>query len=142
MSQVILDKSVPRLIAVYGTLRKGWGNHRLIADAEFVGKGRTTEKLVLTQSGIPYVSRDKVNQPGFEANNVVVEIYKVTDPTMMRNLDSLEGHPDWYFRSPVEVQLENEETVVAEIYLNERSSGREVNTSGDFAKPIYASYEE
>jgi gamma-glutamylcyclotransferase (GGCT)/AIG2-like uncharacterized protein YtfP len=134
---VVLDKKVPRLIAVYGTLRKGWGNHRLIADAEFVGKGKTKEDLVLTQSGIPYVSRQKVGNPDYPASKVTVEIYRVTDPWMMNSLDSLEGHPEWYFRSPVEVELEDGNELVAEIYLNERSVGRP-NASGDFGKPIFS----
>ncbi|WP_457623862.1 gamma-glutamylcyclotransferase, partial [Persephonella sp.] len=32
------------LIFVYGTLRKGFGNHRLLENAEFLGIGRTKEK--------------------------------------------------------------------------------------------------
>lgn len=122
------------LIGVYGTLRKGFGNHGLFHredTTEFVGKGKSIEPLVLQQQGIPYVSKKKVGQPGFKGSNVVIEVYAVTPSTLSR-LDSLEGHPNWYFRHPVPVLLENGETVVPEVYLNEGSSAPE-NPTGDFA---------
>lgn len=120
------------LVGVYGTLRQGYGNHRLLQEptTEFVGTGRTVETLVLQQAGIPYVSREKVNRPGYKGSKVVIEVYKVT-PTTLRRLDSLEGHPDWYFRAVVPVQLEDGSIVEPEIYLNEGSSAME-NPTGDY----------
>lgn len=94
------------LVIVYGTLRQGYGNHRLIE-----------------QSGLGYVGTDKVD--GFEmfpvghgafpfvreagqGNKVVVEVYCAHSPrhlaAAMQRLDRLEGYPHMYNRKLVQTE--------------------------------------
>jgi len=117
-------------IAVYGTLRQGHGNHKVLGDSKLVDAGWTKEKYKLTASGIPFVS-DKE-----EISNVRVEVYEVSDEQLPR-VDSLEGYNpnnhdgSWYKRRPVSVNLDNGEEVKASVYFNERDNGSLIET-GDY----------
>lgn len=89
------------LYAVYGTLRKGYGNHRGRLDGptvEFLGEMKTEPKYTMVGkgAGFPYVA---------EGGNtsITVEIYKTKDPRVMQTVNGLEGysgkrnHPsNWY----------------------------------------------
>lgn len=122
------------LIGVYGTLRKGYGNHRLLETSKFVGTGKTVEKLLLTQRGIPYLTRNRKNEHPEAISNVVIEIYEVDRATLPR-LDALEGHPNWYYRDVVEVEMEDGSILSPEIYLNDQSMATP-NPSGDFVNRV------
>lgn len=82
------------LVAVYGTLKSGRGNHHLLAESEFIGTGTTLDPYPMVIHGCPFVIDSKDHPKG---HHVVVEIYRVGGYDMQR-LDSLEGHPDWYQR--------------------------------------------
>lgn len=118
-------------IAVYGTLRQGYGNALYLGDSKLVGKGKTKEKYKLTASGIPFV---KKNEP---VHNVVVEVYEVTDE-QLPTVDRLEGYDpndhegSWYKRTPIQVELDNGEEVEASIYFNDDEGGTLIE-SGDYA---------
>ena len=47
------------LVFVYGTLRKGHGNHKLIEGGRFMGSGLTVKKYAMYSRGIPFVSEDE-----------------------------------------------------------------------------------
>jgi gamma-glutamylcyclotransferase (GGCT)/AIG2-like uncharacterized protein YtfP len=81
-------------IFVYGTLKKGYGNHRLLRDCEFVEEF-VVPGFKLFESGIPYMKRT-----GNPDDKVLGEVYKV-DNRSLQYLDQLEGHPDWYRREVV-----------------------------------------
>lgn len=102
-------------IAVYGTLKKGFGNHRLLDPRgfSFVGSFVSVNKFHMTSAGgFPIVYKD---QP---LHHIGVEVYKVTDPAYLSQVDRLEGHPNWYKREPVKFQNDNE-TIEAEMYMQE-----------------------
>lgn len=104
------------IVAVYGTLKRGHGNHHYIEDSKYVGKGVTKEKYPLVVSGLPYL----IEQRG-KGHHVEVEVYRVDDDTM-RRLDALEGHPNWYERKQIPIRLSNGSEVTAWIYFNRRES--------------------
>lgn len=97
-------------IAVYGTLRAGFGNHRLMEDSTLVGSGLTKEKYTMYASGIPYVDKDE------PTSRIRVEVYDVKDEDLP-SIDSLEGHPSWYRREEIPVELDNGEEVDAWLYF-------------------------
>ncbi len=119
-------------IAVYGTLRKGFGNQYYLGDSKFIGKGLTKEKYKLTASGIPFVN------PNEALHQVTVEVYEVTDE-QLPTVDGLEGYsPDnhdgsWYKRTPIQVVLDDGEEVTASIYFND-DEGSTLIESGDYAE--------
>ncbi|XP_048496718.1 putative gamma-glutamylcyclotransferase At3g02910 [Beta vulgaris subsp. vulgaris] len=82
-----------RLIFTYGTLKKGFSNHKLMEeliatlDAYYVGSFRTTEKYPLVCG--PYRVPFLLNLPG-QGNRVWGEAYLVSEVGLAR-LDELEG---------------------------------------------------
>lgn len=120
-------------IAVYGTLREGFGNHRVLGECreKKVGLGWTVDKYEMTAAGIPYVD------PNTPTSKIRVEIYEVTDAQLPR-VDALEGYDpndhegSWYKRTPIEVEMDNGEVITASIYFNDDKASTVVE-SGDFA---------
>lgn len=97
---------------VYGTLREGHGNHRLLSDSEKLGEATIPGER---KSGLVVVPSDDDVVRG--------EVYAVDDETL-RWVDRLEGYdPDiddekqgGYVRTPVTATLEDGEEVDAEVY--------------------------
>lgn len=73
------------LVFVYGTLKKGHGNHRVLGDSEFLGEYTTADNFILTDCGFPYMVPNTHGEP------VSGEVYRVVDPDIMEGLDGLEG---------------------------------------------------
>jgi gamma-glutamylaminecyclotransferase len=114
------------LVFVYGTLRRGFWNHRLLSKAEFVGAGKTKARYAMYVDGIPYVVKEEVSQ-------IVGEVYAV-DRETLDDLDCLEGHPSWYERHEVGIKLEDGQQRVAWMYLSRQGRGK-LNVAGDYAAP-------
>lgn len=102
-------------VAVYGTLKSGFGNHHLLADSYSLGDGHTVDPYPMIVNGIPYLIDDAGT-----GHRVTVEVYRVTDDTLA-HLDSLEGHPNWYVRRKMQVQLVKGGTVSAWVYTIPKS---------------------
>lgn len=85
-------------IFVYGTLKRGHGNNRLLKDAEFIGKAVTLGKFKLAGFGVPFV------WPDVEGKPLQGELYDIGDPTVMPGklrlqlLDDLESNGHVYER--------------------------------------------
>ncbi len=114
------------LVAAYGTLRKGYGNSRLVDRGNnHVGTGITVEDYRMTSSGIPFVSK---NNP---VSKIVVDIWKI-DSNQLAQVDGLEGHPNWYRRELIDVNVNNS-IMKAWLYFNEQSRGNTLIENGDYA---------
>ena len=83
---------------VYGTLKDGYPNHSRLAGAKFLGRARTVEKYTMVYMGFPGIVR---NPPHLHH---VGEVYEVSDKTLAK-CDALEGHPTWYIRELVDVDI-------------------------------------
>lgn len=83
------------LALVYGTLKPGERNHRVIADAAHRGTAWTVAGFRLLHGDIPAV--DRGGQARIEG-----ELVAVTGAQLAR-MDRLERHPDWYRREIVEL---------------------------------------
>ncbi len=119
----IADESQDIIIAAYGTLREGYGNNRLLQTSSHLGTGKTAEKYTLRASGIPFVSKEPTS-------NIVVDVYKV-NKSVLSQLDSLEGHPEWYKREQIPVIVENKQ-LNAWLYFNDGYTHLPVIKSGDY----------
>lgn len=101
------------LVAVYGTLKKGYNNYQTyLTKSTYVGKGVTKDKYPLIIEGLPYV----VNRKGI-GHNVAVDVFKVSDDKLT-DLDRLEGHPNWYQRIQIPIKMANGNVLVCWLYFN------------------------
>lgn len=88
-------------VFVYGTLKKGHGNHPFLADQKYLGKGEIGKEFTLYRDTIlPYLVRK-------DGEGAVGEVYEVQDERMPM-LDMLEGHPHVYNREKVEIKIDGE----------------------------------
>lgn len=87
------------LVAVYGTLKKGQSNHSLLSGSKLIGSGETPPHYTLLEMG---------SYPGatFGDSKLKVEVYEV-DALTLRDLDRLEGHPDFYRRTLVPIEMDD-----------------------------------
>ncbi|KAG7189140.1 hypothetical protein KM043_008708 [Ampulex compressa] len=136
-------------IFVYGTLKRGEPNHKLIQEAvnghaKFLGLGRTLVPyplVIATRYNIPFL----LKRPGL-GKHVIGEIYDV-DSKMLKKLDELEEHPDFYERTEEDVLW------ATEAKLKAKNNFEEVGTltkvwiyflpkfkQSLLDKPTYASY--
>lgn len=100
----------PKLIAVYGTLRKGYYNHYLLEDSQFVRGDIVAGYDMHALARFPAVLKG--------SHTVGVEIYRVESEEVLRRLDWLEGHPTFYRREPVKTEgTESEEGLHCEMYI-------------------------
>lgn len=119
-------------VLVYGTLKKGLGNHVLLKDAKFLGT-TTVRGRMYSLGAFPGVRFD-------QDGSIKCEAYEVDEPTVKR-LDRLEGYrgpgndDNFYNRVPITFQLNgnNEQGEVYEINdPNLDSKGRSVIESGEW----------
>ena len=94
----VLERNI---VAVYGTLKKGFSNYYAhLSKSRHIGKGTTKDKYPLVVSGLPYL----INNKGV-GHNVEVDVFSVDNKTLER-LDILEGHPKWYKREKVMISMQ------------------------------------
>ncbi len=87
---------VGSLVAVYGSLRCGLGNHRLLQTAVRQDDGCIRDGFrMVSLGGFPALLKDGEHHP------ITVEVYEVDTETRARNLDMLEGYPSFYDRELV-----------------------------------------
>lgn len=91
-----------RLVFFYGTLKRGYGNHRrMFGDStnnpniKFIGNAKTMPEFGIVYANmLPYLIKDKLEVHG--------EVFRVSD-SMLEQLDYLEGHPNHYVRTETKV---------------------------------------
>jgi gamma-glutamylcyclotransferase (GGCT)/AIG2-like uncharacterized protein YtfP len=89
---------VPVRVFVYGSLRKGFGNHgRFLGAARFVGEARTPAEYTMgSLGGFPGVCKGGLTP-------IAGEIYELTAEAQLEWLDRLEGHPRFYCRELIAI---------------------------------------
>lgn len=81
-------------VLVYGSLKQGFGNHRLLEHVPCLDNNVTFTGTMKSLGGYPCVTQ--------HGSTVITgELYEVDDATLQR-LDQLEGHPHYYERKIVE----------------------------------------
>ena len=111
------------LLAVYGTLRKGFKAHRIIgSEPVWSGFISIPYKLVVKDC-TPYLVADE------SLHRVFVEVYKVSCD-VLRRVDEFEDVPREYIRVEIYIHPHG----FAYMYISPKSIVREYFSSGDFAE--------
>lgn len=95
-----MTQSSKKLVAVYGTLRQGMGNHRLLETSKLLGTAELKGWKMYPAGlggGFPVIYASEAPE-----DEIVVEVYECTTEVLKGPLDSLEGHPTWYRRQLVD----------------------------------------
>jgi gamma-glutamylaminecyclotransferase len=96
---------------VYGTLKKGYGNHGYLLDSKPLGKAYSEERYTLYTCGFPLAYKNPDGLP------IEGEIYEVDNLRVVDELDRLEGNGHFYKRHERTFWLkETEEPVTAWVY--------------------------
>ena len=105
-----LETPLTQTVAVYGTLRRFTRGLSHTVHGRHKGLGTLIGDYVILVKGLPYLY-DRLDgitpcdiAPLIKPNSVVVDVYEVSDNELKR-LDALEGHPKWYMRKEVTVQV-------------------------------------
>jgi gamma-glutamylcyclotransferase (GGCT)/AIG2-like uncharacterized protein YtfP len=84
-------------VFVYGTLKKGHGNHRLLEGSKLLGNVITKPMFTMVSlGGFPGVLLEG-------STPIVGEVYEVDEVTM-QHLDYLEGYPNFYDRTQIHTE--------------------------------------
>lgn len=105
------------LLFVYGTLKRGGVNHRLLAEAKFLGLGWTERKFRLVDCG-PYPA---MLEHTTEPMEIAGELYRIPE-SLLPALDELEDEGTLYRRvvatiTPLDFAGEPQPSVAAWTYL-------------------------
>ena len=92
--------TMTNLVFVYGTLKKGFGNHRLLTKAKFIANACIFDGKMLDLGAFPALVEGDMDIEG--------ELYEV-DKATFAALDRLEGHPTFYKRKRVEAYFSTDE---------------------------------
>ena len=90
--------STKTILFVYGTLKRGLRNHRLIADQEFLGEAVSEPRYRVYDLG-PYPGLVVDSADGLAIRG---ELWVVSD-CCLAELDDFEGVPDLFNREPVAI---------------------------------------
>jgi gamma-glutamylaminecyclotransferase len=100
------------MVFVYGSLKRGFGNHYFLRDAKYCGNTETVDATFCMHSMGPFPAVTESNDNGY---HITGELYEVDADTML-DLDKLEGNGVFYTRKLVKVYTLNG-TVEAWMYL-------------------------
>jgi gamma-glutamylcyclotransferase (GGCT)/AIG2-like uncharacterized protein YtfP len=141
-SRPMADES-RKVVAVYGTLRRGQRNHGLLAGAEFLGTGVIRGALF----DVPRTPYRTYAYPAFlelPARRVTVELYRLADDEMLATLDALERFDpsdesgSQYVRLLIEIADGPVSTAYAYVYRGSRDELGSLIESGDWVAYIAA----
>ena len=106
-------------IFVYGTLKRGFLNHGLMAGAAFLGEARTIQAYPMVVQGQTF-SPVMMPEPGV-GHRIVGELWQVDDAQFVR-LDDLESThlPTGYIREQIAVESEGGSVTKAWVYFKPR----------------------
>ncbi len=95
----------PTYLFVYGTLMTGYPHTHYLSSARCLGRALTQDAafamrvesvpFAMRVESVPFVAR--VQRGGVR---IAGEVFAVTDPATLAQIDSFERHPDWCRQSP------------------------------------------
>lgn len=107
-------------IFVYGTLKKGYGNHGVLGRSKYINEALTNSReFTMFDGGFPYVSDSFTDK---NTGSILGELYEVDNEQTLANLDRLEGVPTLYIKREVDVTTLDGNTYKATMYVASRGT--------------------
>lgn len=136
----IIDKSIFKkinenfeaLLFVYGSLKKGFDNNRILNKAIYVSKAQTVRKFAMYKSDdgdYPYLVK---NKPLYTISG---EIYKIKRKDLMQKIDLFEGSPDYYLRESINVKTRSGNKRVFTYFYIDKNSHKNKELIKEWLKP-------
>lgn len=100
-------------VFVYGTLKKGFSNSKLLSTAEYVGDYETVSKWAMVGKGMPFpflIQRD------LNGEYIQGEVYNI-NAVQLRRLDRLEGYPSLYNRTEIMVEDKLDDKITETVWV-------------------------
>lgn len=95
----MLEDNKTHKLAVYGTLKNGFGNHHVLGDVKtFIGAGKTKDNFYMNGMGVPVVWKHPVAP-------VCVEVYEVPETQLTGRIDALESNGYYYNREKTTITM-------------------------------------
>lgn len=104
------------LVAVYGTLKQGYGNNRYLTGKTLVGTGQTKKHLTMIDSGFPVVIDRRQSKK--KQHRVAVEVYDIGDDRdCLARMDRLEAEGHMYHRRITTILMDDGRKLECSIYI-------------------------
>jgi gamma-glutamylaminecyclotransferase len=127
----ILDYEQEELVFVYGTLKRGYSNNRLLNNATYLGKATTMSRWAMIGKNMPFPYLLEIDPKGHKISG---EVYAV-DKNTKRALDRLEGTPHHYKETDISITYnDTKEAAVVSTYVKTNV------TKEDKLKPLIATF--
>lgn len=125
-----------RPVFVYGTLKRGFGNHKkYLGECTYLGQAVTLDYFDMIDVGFP-VLLPQCTETGYR---VLGEVYEA-GPAQLLRLDQLEANGRMYLRQPRAIQfVETDEIITADIYVG--MPGIWLESQAVETKPIRRGYD-
>ncbi|WP_434579837.1 gamma-glutamylcyclotransferase [Sulfurimonas sp. NW15] len=108
-------KPFNEFLFVYGSLKKGFDNHKLLEKyAKRVGKASTVGKFAMYEDSFgnyPYLVKEPITK-------VMGELYEIKRKELLDKIDEFEGAPEYYQRKKIKVKT-HKGVKLAFVYIRE-----------------------
>lgn len=102
---------------VYGSLKKGFDNHKLLDKyTRRLGKAKTISKFAMYEDSFgnyPYLIKMPISK-------IEGELYEIHREEMLDKIDEFEGAPDYYYRKKIQVKT-HKGVKFAHVYLSTKN---------------------
>jgi gamma-glutamylcyclotransferase (GGCT)/AIG2-like uncharacterized protein YtfP len=92
--EFIKEEQFKTYIFVYGSLKKGFENHDILSEANYISKAKTLRKFAMYKEenqDYPYIIDDAKH-----GQNIDGEVYEITRKDILQRVDDFEGAPTYF----------------------------------------------
>lgn len=90
----IREKKFEEYLFVYGSLKKGFDNHTVLKEANYISKAKTIDKFVMYKEedrNYPYIVKNEIIGQSIEG-----ELYQITRKDVLKKIDEFEDVPRYF----------------------------------------------
>lgn len=119
---MIKDKhtKIEHYLFVYGSLKKGFDNHIILKEANYISNAKTINKFAMYKEenkNYPYIVKNESIGHIIEG-----ELYKITSENIWAKIDEFEGAPNYFKRINIRIKIKKREIKVKTYVLSNSKS--------------------